>query len=167
MKLILVRHAEAVALGEAGAATDFDRPLTETGRHQAEALAKALAKLRIQPQAIFTSPAIRAIETATPIAAALTPDSLAQPCDFLRLEEMKPRKFSDWLNETGYASIVLVGHMPDMGKYAGWLLGCDSTTVAFDKSTAALIACGNTAEKGRGELRWLATPEWFVAPTSP
>ena len=32
MKLILVRHAEAVAKGDNGVARDYDRPLTEVGR---------------------------------------------------------------------------------------------------------------------------------------
>ena len=42
MKLILVRHAEAVDLGTDGVASDFDRPLTDLGRRQAAGLATAL-----------------------------------------------------------------------------------------------------------------------------
>ena len=79
---------------------------------------------------------------------------------------MRPRKLSEWLNETDYRLIVLVGHMPDLGRYAGWLLGCDATTITFDKAAAALISCGKSAEKGRGELHWLATPDWFATTTS-
>lgn len=168
MKIILVRHAEAIALGEAGASTDFDRPLTDLGRSQSAALAAALSGLNVLPDVIYTSSLVRAVQTAEPIAAALTPGVPAKPFDFLRLEEMRPRKLAKVLNDAGHSAVILVGHMPDMAQLAGWLLGCGSNTVAFDKAAAALIACGKTAERGRGELRWLATPDWFLpAVTSP
>jgi phosphohistidine phosphatase len=168
VKLILVRHAEAAAIGEAGATRDYDRPLTDAGHAQVAALAAALVGLNVLPSVVYASPLVRSIQTAGPLAAALTPGTPPTPHDLLRLEEMRPRKFAKALNDARVTAAVLVGHMPDLGRFAGWLLGCGATTVAFDKAAAALIACGKTAEKGRGELRWLATPDWFApAVTSP
>ena len=166
MKLILVRHAEAVNVGEAQAINDFDRSLTDLGRTQAEALAKALAGLNVRPGLVLTSPYLRAVQTAEPLAATLTPGVIPQLNDFLRLEEVKPRKLAKQISELGLSTVVLVGHMPDMSRLAGWILGCSSGTIAFDKSAAALIACGKTIEKGSGELHWLATPDWFLHTTS-
>ena len=161
MKLILVRHADAADLGENGVTTDYDRPLTEIGHARAAALAAALVGLNVLPEVVFTSPLLRAHQTAEPLAVALTPGSPPMPLDALRLEEMKPRKLAQAMTEAHVTSAILVGHMPDMARLAGWLLGCGATSLAFDKATAALVACGKTAEKGRGELRWLVTPDWF------
>jgi phosphohistidine phosphatase len=159
MKLVLIRHAEAKALGEDGIADDFDRPLTEFGRAQAEAMAKALVGLGLCADAVWTSPYVRAVETATIVAAALTPGRPTISSDFLRLEEMRPRKLTAAL-PSGKV-VVLVGHMPDLAQYAGWLLGCSKDAVDFGKGAAALLAFGKTAGKGQGELRWLVTSEWL------
>ena len=161
MKLILVRHAEAIPVGDSAAPTDFDRPLTELGRQQADALTKAIAKLKLPLGVVLTSPLLRAVQTAEPLAAILTPGTPPQKEDHLRLEEIKPRKLSKVISELGQPVVYVVGHMPDLGKYAGWLLGCDSTTILFEKAAAAMITLGKSVEKGTGELRWLATPEWF------
>ena len=101
-----------------------------------------------------------------PLAAALTPVIKPQLNEFLRLEELKPRKLAMQISEMNQAAVVLVGHMPDMSRLAGWILGCGSGTIAFDKSAAALIACGKAIEKASGELHWLATPDWFLHTTS-
>jgi phosphohistidine phosphatase len=167
MKLILVRHAEAVVLGEGGIVTDYDRPLTERGTTQAFGLAKTLTRLQVLPGLVLTSPLVRAVQTAEPIAAALTPGTPAFVNDYLRLEELRPRKLAKAIMESGHTSAVLVGHMPDLARLAGWLLGAGPTTIAFDKGAAAMIACGKTIEKGCGELRWLITPDWFLRATSP
>jgi len=64
---ILVRHAKA---GDrtAWAGDDRKRPLDERGRNQAEELVSRLAPFRVD--AIFSSPAVRCIETVEPLASA-------------------------------------------------------------------------------------------------
>ncbi|MGH2450501.1 MAG: SixA phosphatase family protein, partial [Candidatus Limnocylindria bacterium] len=58
MQLYLVRHAEA-AQGE----PDELRPLTAAGREQARSLGVRLRVVGVQPDAILTSPFLRARET--------------------------------------------------------------------------------------------------------
>ena len=62
--LILVRHAHALNGFEARVNTDAARPLSETGRQQAAASADTLQKQKVQPDIIFTSPFLRAVQTA-------------------------------------------------------------------------------------------------------
>jgi broad specificity phosphatase PhoE len=71
--LYLVRHADAADPG-GWRGNDSERPLTAAGRRQAAALATAIAR-EAQPALVTTSPWLRAVETATPIAATtgLTP----------------------------------------------------------------------------------------------
>jgi phosphohistidine phosphatase len=162
VKLILVRHAEAVELGQAGAMTDYDRPLTEQGRKQAAALAAALKAKGIQPAAIVTSPLVRAIQTGEPLVADLTPDRQPVVTDRLAQGTLKPKKLSKAVEEVGGEVLILVGHQPDIGEYAGWLLGSEEGSVAFEKSAAACIECGDEIEKGVGMLEWLVPPAWFM-----
>jgi phosphohistidine phosphatase len=65
----LVRHAHAdwpLYLGR-----DFDRPLTPRGEETALATARAIARSGCQPTLLLTSPARRALQTATAIASEL------------------------------------------------------------------------------------------------
>ena len=98
MKLALIRHAEAVVLGEQGTTADFDRMLTELGRRQAAALAQALQRIGCIPGLILTSPLVRAWQTAEILAETLTPGKEPMHCDPPRhrratLQEAHPAKW--------------------------------------------------------------------------
>jgi phosphohistidine phosphatase len=73
MHVILVRHAEAVNVGEDGVSTDFDRHLTPHGREQAAKLADAFAARGVGPSVVVTSPLVRAKQTAEPLLRLLPP----------------------------------------------------------------------------------------------
>ncbi|HWG77505.1 MAG TPA: histidine phosphatase family protein [Steroidobacteraceae bacterium] len=68
--LLLLRHGEAEPTG--AAAGDFERPLTPHGRAQAQHAAHCLRRTHCLPETILASPALRARETATIVAALLT-----------------------------------------------------------------------------------------------
>jgi 2,3-bisphosphoglycerate-dependent phosphoglycerate mutase len=65
LDVLLVRHAEPVAVGTPGVPDD-DRPLTDAGRAAAEELAAELDGYEIS--AIYSSPYARAVETVTVLA---------------------------------------------------------------------------------------------------
>jgi phosphohistidine phosphatase len=60
-QLWLLRHGEAVPHG---AKQDFDRELTPRGEHQARLAGRALARVGIEFTAVYTSPKVRARDTA-------------------------------------------------------------------------------------------------------
>lgn len=161
MKLILVRHAEAVPLPLDGIASDFHRPLTDHGKLQAAALAKALESRGIRPSVVLTSPLIRALETAEPIAQLLTPGKEYVVTERLSAGEMRPKKLSKLVFEYGGGETILVGHMPDITDYASWLMGSETGSIDFDKAAVACIECKNEIAKGTGTLDWLVTPAWY------
>jgi broad specificity phosphatase PhoE len=66
MRLILARHGETASNRDGLGLGLEDVPLTERGRHQAEALAEALAEVKIA--AVYSSPLRRALDTAEAIA---------------------------------------------------------------------------------------------------
>ncbi len=87
VRLLLVRHAEAVANTDLRYLGTRDDPLTERGRGQATRLAQALALLPIA--AVYTSSLRRAMDTATPIADAC---GVAPTID----DRLREGAFGDW-----------------------------------------------------------------------
>jgi phosphohistidine phosphatase len=114
VRLFLVRHAEA-APGE----PDELRPLTPAGRETARALGDRLAAQGIQPDAVLSSPLLRARETAAELGRALG-------CDPETDERLAPGATADDVRAavTGRGTaVVVVGHQPDCGLIAAELAG--------------------------------------------
>lgn len=114
MRLYLVRHAEA----EPGEPDDLRR-LTPAGRETARRLGEQLATEGPVPDAIITSPLLRARETGDEIARAT--GTTAEPD-----ERLAPGAEADdvlaAVDGRG-ESVVVVGHQPDCGRIAAVLAG--------------------------------------------
>lgn len=111
MRLVLVRHAEA-APGD----PDELRTLTPAGHEQARALGERLRAEGLQPDAVLSSPLLRARETATEL-------GFGEP---LALVELAPGATVDDVKaaiaDRG-ETVVVVGHQPDCGAAAAALTG--------------------------------------------
>lgn len=64
MKIMVMRHADALTRAEAQVAYDAQRPLSSLGRRQAELMGRALSGVACIPEPVLTSPFIRTQETA-------------------------------------------------------------------------------------------------------
>src|SRR5712691_7627004 len=71
IRIYLVRHGIAVDPSEKGTLDDDSRPLTAKGRRRFRRLARAFAQLGEIPDFTFTSPLVRAVQTAEILAGAL------------------------------------------------------------------------------------------------
>ena len=114
MRLYLVRHAEA-ARGE----PDDLRPLTASGREVARALGAQLAAGGASPQAVLTSPLLRARETAAALCRALGGEPEPD-------ERLAPGATAETVRAAVAGrgeEVVVVGHQPDCGRIAAELGG--------------------------------------------
>ena len=114
MQLYVVRHAEA-ADGE----PDELRPLTADGRRAARELGERLASEGIRPDAVLTSPLLRARETGAELA---RPAGLEAEAD----ERLAPGATADDVMAAAGGrgeTVVVVGHQPDCGRIAAALTG--------------------------------------------
>jgi len=114
VRLYLVRHAEA-ASGE----PDDLRPLTAAGRETARALGARLAAEGARPEAVLSSPLLRARETAAELCRALGCTSEAD-------ERLAPGATADDVRaavESRGEEVIVVGHQPDCGEIAAALSG--------------------------------------------
>jgi phosphohistidine phosphatase len=111
MRFVIVRHAEAAA-GE----PDELRPLTARGREQARALGRRLRAEGLVPDAVVTSPLLRARETAAALA-------LGEPRVDGRLAPgATPAAIRDAAAGCG-ETVLVVGHQPDCGRAVAELSG--------------------------------------------
>jgi phosphohistidine phosphatase len=109
MRLVIVRHAEA-----APGSPDELRPLTPAGRAQARRLGERLRAEGVRPDAILSSPLLRARETAAGLA-------LGEPEVDERLAPgASPDAIRAAAAERG-GTILVVGHQPDCGRAAAAL----------------------------------------------
>jgi phosphohistidine phosphatase len=114
VRLVIVRHAEA-ASGE----PDELRPLTPEGREAARALGQRLADEGLSPDAVLTSPLLRARETARELA---RPAGLEPEPD----ERLAPGATADAVRsaaEERGETVIVVGHQPDCSRIAAALAG--------------------------------------------
>jgi phosphohistidine phosphatase len=150
IELYLLRHADA---GDPMAwdGPDAARPLSGKGARQADRLGRFLAGIDFAPDAIITSPKVRAAETAEAIARHLgvrvaVDDRLAGGVDLQTLDVV--------LRDAGDpARPVLVGHDPDFSGIVEVLIG--SAAVTMKKGAMLRIDADRALEPGLGTLRWL------------
>jgi len=160
MELYLIRHAEAVSRDDPSYADD-ERPLTEAGRNQCRALARALVSRGIQFDAVIASPLARARQSAEELLQNM-PGPLAD-VEFCRhvAPGGKYRKLVRFLLGVGGESVAVVGHEPDLGEFAARLIGCRKANVKLAKAGVAHIRYDGSIGKDDGTLISLLTPEWI------
>ncbi|XOB98112.1 SixA phosphatase family protein [Deinococcota bacterium DY0809b] len=145
----LIRHARAQPRREG--LPDGERALTAAGEAQAERLRAALERLEVRYALLWTSPLLRARQTA---------DHLAPLAEVVAEE---PALAGGWGPELLERLIVrgrnvaVVAHEPDLSRVAAGLLAGDegrAETFAFKKSGLMALRL----RRGRVELRYLLTP---------
>ena len=158
MDCVLMRHGIAVERDE-WEGTDGDRPLTERGTKRVAEAAIGLSRLDVQPTHVFSSPLIRAIETANIVHSSLGVCPAMHVVDEL-LPDASPNRLLAILAKLPSESCVLcIGHEPQLGMAASvFLSGRVSTSFPLKKSGACLIELSLPAKPGRGILRWWLTP---------
>lgn len=166
LDVYLIRHADAQSTSAAGCASDADRPLSDRGREECRQLSMTLQRHGITFDAIASSPLLRAKQTTEELLRHWSkdrPESLEWP----ELSPgARPKKLAQALCELQRSSVALVGHQPDLGAWAAWVIGSKRAHIDFEKAGAALIACSDEPRKGGGILVWLTTPLWYDSPTA-
>jgi phosphohistidine phosphatase len=160
MQLYFLRHGRAFE-PEGWTGTEFERPLTDDGRDEMRAAAKGLRWLDLKLDILYTSPLLRARETADIVAAALKLDAtetpaLAPGCEMAIFGKLIA-------GQNGAQSLLFVGHEPDLSTIIGTLIGWHGpANVAMKKGACCRIDLVNDVPSfgmlaGHGTLAWLLT----------
>lgn len=123
-RLTLVRHAKSD--WSLPGQNDWDRPLNKRGQHDAPEMARRLRSRRIKPDLILSSPAVRALSTATVMARELKVPAV----HVLQDERLYLASAADILaviHERGgdAKQLMVVGHNPGLNDCANRLSAGD------------------------------------------
>jgi len=149
MIVYFLRHAEA----DPDARIDFDRKLTPKGLEQAAKAGKFLVRNGLLPEAIVSSPVVRARQTAEVVEKKLGQASVVIG-PWLACGMAPERCLSELSVHAGTNSVLLVGHEPDFSDTIAALLGLanpDSLNIRKASLTGIELS-GFAAGAGRLQL---------------
>ncbi len=159
MNVYLFRHAHALDIAAPGIDCDENRPLSDQGRQQVQAVAEAVKRLGLRFDRVLSSPLLRAMETAQELCRHLDlPETTLESCDQLQPGSAS-KKLMKRLRSVEANEVVLVGHAPDLEEHAAWLLGSKRCQIEIAKAGLAHLRCDAPPRKGVGALVWLLTPD--------
>ncbi len=157
MDLLILRH------GEAGRHSltpgDSKRALTSEGQQEIADLSNGLKSLGIKLDGVFTSPLLRAKQTAEIVAKSLKFKGKIEEIASLKPEGNR-LEFYNILSKLKRDSVILVvGHEPYLSEMISEAISQSGCRINLKKAGMARIRVISTLPKIKGELRWLLTPK--------
>jgi len=154
MQLILIRHGIAIERDDAACPDEPDRYLTEEGVSRTHDAMAGLRALGVKPGLVYSSPFVRAAQTARIACEVLgfdpkkivTTDALlpsGEPSDIFR-------ELAQFEDET----VACCGHAPNLDEVIAYAVGARSTFTSLKKAGAACVEF-DSIRAGAGELLWL------------
>jgi len=160
-ELYLVRHGIAAERGKEWP-DDSKRPLTHKGIARMGQVAAGLKDLQVSLDLILTSPLVRARQTADLLHQGLGGSTPLEETALLA-PGGRPAELLDHLRSHKKADrIALVGHEPDLGQLAAFLIGAKAPLV-FKKGGVCRIDFEKFPPVPPGQLHWFALPRMLRA----
>lgn len=165
MDLFILRHGEAGKRLPSGN-SDFDRPLTITGKREVTDITKSLKDFGVKFNFIITSPLKRAHQTASLVAMAFNSENKIEKWDELKPDGNRRdlyRKLSQRFKQD--SSILIVGHEPYLSSlisevmFEGDRMSTAGGRIVLKKAGLAKVRITPSHQTIQGELRWLLTPK--------
>jgi phosphohistidine phosphatase len=164
MDLFLIRHGIAVDRGIYE--HDEDRPLTAKGIQKMTLVAQKLKKMGLIFDAIFTSPLVRALQTAQILQEAGLSDLLE-----IDMSLAPDGNLQNWLQawqKSQYnqeeSKLALVGHQPNLGQWTEELVwgGINNHIIVKKAGIIGIELPVQDNPIGNSELFLLTTPKWLL-----
>ena len=155
--LYLVRHAIAAERGEDWP-DDDKRPLTARGVARFKESINGLSRLDVAVDEIFTSPLVRAKQTAEILAGGLAGKPTVKVLDALSPGHAPSSILAQLARTARRRRIALVGHEPGLGELAAHLIGA-GRALTFKKGGMCRIDVESLTSRRAGALNWFVTPK--------
>jgi len=154
MKLYLVQHGEACSKQE-----DPERPLTETGKSDANRLAVFLRQANVKVEHVVHSGKLRAQQTAERLVNAIAPGKKIEVHDAINPND-NPVTFAVRLKELPGDSLI-VGHLPFLPSLISHLVVGNKNSLIVDYTPGTVACLEFTPETNNWSLNWMIRPELF------
>jgi phosphohistidine phosphatase len=156
-ELYILRHGIAIARGTPGV-PDPERALTPKGERRLKEIGRGLARIKLDPERIITSPLPRARRSAEVVAEELDLLDRLENSLILHADSEAPA-IRDWLRERTENRLMIVGHNPALSELISLLLLGEGPTLPLDLKKGALaVLCTTPLSRDRFQLDWTAPP---------
>ena len=159
MDVIFFRHGISVDVVH-WKGDDETRPLTPEGVDRTKQGAQGLCRLKVQPDHVFSSPLVRARQTAELVKEQLSLKAKIELADDLR-PDAPPEAILARLSALPAASVVLcVGHEPHLSTALSVMIsGKTAASIEMKKAAACGVGFAGSSKAGTGKLLWLLPPK--------
>ena len=162
MQVLIIRHAPAEDRKEFSRSGQPDelRPLSNKGKAKMRQNVQGLQTIVPQIDRIAESPLIRAQQTAGLLTAAYS-NAIRETLPALAPNGAETAILAYLQKQSKKAqTIALVGHEPDLGELAAWLLsGQTNGWMPLKKGAVCLLEFVDEIEAGQAELCWMLKPK--------
>jgi phosphohistidine phosphatase len=156
-ELYLVRHAIAATRGEEWP-DDDKRPLTARGVARFKEAVDGLKELEAGVDEIFSSPLVRAKQTADLLAAGLPGKPPVKILDALAPGHDPTSVMAQLARNAKRRRVAIVGHEPGLGELAAHLIGA-GRALPFKKGGVCRIDVESLTSRRPGALTWFVQPK--------
>ena len=153
MELYLFRHG----IAEDGS-PDAGRKLTDKGREKTAAVVRMANQAGVVPSLIWSSPYVRAVETAEVAAVGFGYKGPIVPIESLVPHGTPEAVWNCISDHRAEPSILLTGHEPLLSCLTAWLLASPALRVEMKKSAMVRIDIDSFRGVPHGILRWMLVP---------
>lgn len=159
MQLYIVRHGIAIDREDPKCPPDPERYLTEEGVEKTKQVAKGVAALGVKSDLFFTSPYVRAAQTAEIFATALDyPKQKIRRTDLLLPGAEPSLLFRELARDKQASTVFLFGHAPNLDDIIATALGSKKHFTSLKKAGVALLELKRISPP-LSVLVWLANPK--------
>lgn len=158
MDLFILRHGEA-GQRSLSVKDDSKRSLTINGKKEIEEISKGLKVLGIELDYIFTSPLLRAKQTAEIVLKNIECKNQIKDLDELKPEGNRLQLYNKLSSLKQDSMVLIVGHEPYLSELLGEAICGSHCRIDLKKAGLARIRTTSLLPKIQGELRWLLTPK--------
>jgi len=156
-ELYLVRHAIAAERGDDWP-DDTKRPLTANGVSRFREVVKGLLWFEVGVDEIYSSPLVRARQTADLLSAGLEGKPPVRTVDELAPGHDAARVLAELAKRVKRRRVAVVGHEPDLGELAAALIGAQRA-LPFRKGGICRIDVDRLGSSATGSLIWFLPPK--------
>ena len=159
MQLYVVRHGIAIDREDPKSPPDPERYLTEEGLRKTKRVAAAVAELSGRADLLFSSPYVRAIQTAEIFADALGyAKQKLRKTDALLPGAGAHLLFRELARDKQSSTVFVFGHAPQLDDVVAAALGAKHHVTSLKKAGVAVLELQRVSPPS-GQLVWLATPK--------
>ena len=150
--IILLRHG--IAEDRTADKPDEERRLTDSGKRRMKQIAWTLAQIFPEAEALYSSPLVRAVETAEAVAKAFGDELKIQTTDALK-PGSDPREFRKLLADLNVQFAIFAGHEPVLTEI---MLDLTSTRTDSEIELKKGGCYGLRVDDNSAHLEWMLPP---------